>query len=102
MNYALRKAQEAMAAKRAAGEKIVVLDPIEKAKANPTSLRMAINAKCWDCVGAGCDPAPLHPGERLASVRAPTARCGTSVRTRNTWMRLETLTVVRRQAKQKR
>lgn len=30
-------------------EKPVVLDPIEKAKANPKSLRRAINAKCYDC-----------------------------------------------------
>jgi len=27
------------------------LDPIEKAKQNPTSLRLAINAKCYDCSG---------------------------------------------------
>jgi hypothetical protein len=26
------------------------LNPIEKAKANPKSLRAAINAKCFDCV----------------------------------------------------
>jgi len=25
------------------------LNPIEKAKANPKSLRLAINAKCYDC-----------------------------------------------------
>ena len=25
------------------------LNPIEKAKANPTSRRYAINGKCWDC-----------------------------------------------------
>jgi len=31
-------------------------DPIEKAKRNPKSLRMAINGKCWDCCGAGVDP----------------------------------------------
>jgi hypothetical protein len=28
---------------------IVVLNPIEKAKANPKSLKYAIQAKCWDC-----------------------------------------------------
>jgi hypothetical protein len=32
-------------------------DPIEKAAANPTSLRLAINAKCYDCVGQDADPA---------------------------------------------
>ena len=30
-------------------EKPIVLNPIEKAKANPKSLRAAINAKCWEC-----------------------------------------------------
>ena len=30
-------------------ERPTILDPIEKAKANPKSLRMAINGKCYDC-----------------------------------------------------
>ena len=30
-------------------EKSEPLDPIEKAKQNPKSLRFAINAKCFDC-----------------------------------------------------
>lgn len=30
-------------------EKSVPLDPMEKAKQNPKSLRSAINAKCFDC-----------------------------------------------------
>ncbi len=34
------------------------LDPIEKAKRNPKSLRAAITAKCWDCIGADADPNP--------------------------------------------
>jgi len=46
------------AERRANGEKTVVLSPIEKARKNPTSLRAAINGKCWDCVGAGNDPNP--------------------------------------------
>ena len=33
--------------KRAAG--LVVLDPMQKAAANPRSMRRAINAKCYDC-----------------------------------------------------
>jgi hypothetical protein len=52
----LERARAIQAAKRAAGIKTVVLDPISKARANPTSLRMAINGKCWDCMGAGADP----------------------------------------------
>jgi hypothetical protein len=70
----LEKAHAAMAARRAAGIKLVQLNPLEKAAKNPTSLRLAINAKCWDCQGGDCDPGirqrigacsvtkcPLHP-----------------------------------------
>lgn len=30
--------------------------PILKLADNPTSLRAAVDAKCWDCMGAGGDP----------------------------------------------
>jgi hypothetical protein len=30
-------------------------NPIEKSKENPLSFRKAINAKCFECVGAGQD-----------------------------------------------
>lgn len=33
-------------------------DPMERALKNPTSLRAAIDAKCWDCQGRDSDPAP--------------------------------------------
>ena len=74
MTPALEAARAARAAKIAAGEKLVQLNPMEKARANPTSLRAAINGKCWDCQGGDCDPGirqrigacsvtkcPLHP-----------------------------------------
>lgn len=32
------------------------MNPIERAAAHPTSLRAAINAKCWDCQGRDQDP----------------------------------------------
>lgn len=32
--------------------------PLEILARNPRSLRAAINAKCWDCVGQDADPAP--------------------------------------------
>lgn len=32
--------------------------PFDILARNPRSLRAAINAKCWDCIGAGADPAP--------------------------------------------
>lgn len=41
---------------RAQGIPVVRLDPIERAKTKPTSLRYAIAAKCWECAGAGQDP----------------------------------------------
>lgn len=34
------------------------IDPIERSNRNPTSLRYAINAKCFECQGFGADPAP--------------------------------------------
>lgn len=54
----LEKAHQAMAQRRAAGLPIEKLDPIEKARRNPSSLRAAINGKCWDCIGSGADPNP--------------------------------------------
>lgn len=53
MNEALEKAREAMAAKRAAGEPIERLDPVEKARRNPRSLRLAVSAMCVRCMGGG-------------------------------------------------
>lgn len=44
--------------RRIAGIPTVRLDPIAKARANPRSLRLAINGKCWDCIGRGADPNP--------------------------------------------
>lgn len=55
---ALDKARVVAAERRAAGIKPVILNPIEKARRSPASLRAAINGKCWDCVGAGADPNP--------------------------------------------
>lgn len=66
MNKALEAAREARAAKLAAGEPIERLEPDEKARRNPTSLRLAINAKCWDCQGGKADP----------GIRERIANCG--------------------------
>lgn len=55
---ALQKAHLVNQERRAAGIKSVTLDPIAKAARNPRSLRLALNAKCWDCIGAGADPNP--------------------------------------------
>jgi hypothetical protein len=52
----LEKAHETMRARREAGETIVRLDPMEKAKSKPKSLRLAVSAKCADCVGWHGDP----------------------------------------------
>jgi len=47
----LQKAQRINREKRANGEKVIRLTPLEKAKQNPRSLRLALNAKCFDCTG---------------------------------------------------
>lgn len=52
----LAKAHLRMAEMRAGGWKPVHLDPVEKARANPGSLKMAIRAFCWMCNGGGADP----------------------------------------------
>lgn len=39
----------------AAGIPVERLSPIEKARRNPSSLRLAINSKCWSCCGEGAD-----------------------------------------------
>jgi hypothetical protein len=54
----LQLAQKKQREMREAGIAPERFDPIEKARRNPNSLRAAINAKCWDCVGAGFDPNP--------------------------------------------
>ena len=50
---ALAKAREE---RKNSGIKIKVKDPLQKSRENPNSLRISINAKCWDCQGAGFDP----------------------------------------------
>ena len=71
MTPALEKARAARAAKLAAGEPIERLDPIERAKLKPTSLRAAINGKCASCVcWVGGDP---NPRERIRE--CPSTKC---------------------------
>lgn len=48
--------QEKMREMRAAGWKPVRLNPVEAAQAKPNSLKLAIKAHCWTCVGADADP----------------------------------------------
>ena len=55
---------------KAAGIPIQLLDPLEKARRNPNSLRLAINGKCWDCQGGGADGV----GFTKDSIRQCTAR----------------------------
>jgi len=61
----LQKARRIQAERRARGEVIVKLSPVEKAHANPKSLRAAINGKCWDCT---C-------GQRLEIARCEITDC---------------------------
>ena len=52
----LAKAQEVMRLRREAGIKTEIKSPLEKAALRPDSLRLAINAKCYDCIGQDADP----------------------------------------------
>ena len=45
-------------------EKYHRFNPIEKAKRKPMSLRLAVNAKCWECQGGSSDP---HPRWRIGN-----------------------------------
>ena len=56
MNDGLIKAREAAKERKRLGIKLVIKNPIEKAREHPESLRKAITAMCFDCVGAGYDP----------------------------------------------
>lgn len=53
---AWQKARSRLEELRASGWKPVHLDPIAAAKAKPTSLRLAIRAHCYQCVGTDVDP----------------------------------------------
>ena len=71
MNENAKNALKEYRDKVASGEiEVVRLNPIQKAKENPTSLRLAINAMCYSCLGCGtaqeirdysCFNCPLHP-----------------------------------------
>lgn len=65
---ALDLAREATRAKREAGEAIERLDPIEKARRKPTSLRLAVNAKCAQCV---CWHGDANPRRRIRDCGVP-------------------------------
>ncbi len=52
----LEKARIARQAMAAAGIKVVIKNPLEKLATAPTSLRLAINAKCYQCEGEDADP----------------------------------------------
>lgn len=55
MSEGLRQARLKLAEIKAAGGKVERLDPLQKAWKNPTSLRAAVDGKCWECCGAGAD-----------------------------------------------
>lgn len=46
--------------RQAAGEVFTKKTPVEKLQKNPRSLRLAINAMCWECQGGGGDPKVNH------------------------------------------
>ena len=52
----LQKAQQKRKEMSDAGIKVVFKTPSEKAKDNPTSLRLAVNGNCYECMGGGGNP----------------------------------------------
>jgi len=66
----LKKARAACAKMRLDKE-VKYLDPIEKSKLDPRSLRKASAAKCWDCIGRGYDPNPRREIACCPSVDCP-------------------------------
>lgn len=87
-NLGLSAAREAAEKRKELGIKIQVLSPIQRAAKNPTSLRCAINGKCYDCQGAGYDPGTkerirdceaydctLHPVRPYQNIRRRVKEC---------------------------
>ncbi len=58
----LDRARKKKAEQRAMGIPEVRLDPVQRSTATPKSLRLAVTAKCWACVGGDADP---HPRQRI-------------------------------------
>jgi len=54
---AINAAQAKLKEMRERGIKRQCLSPVEKARKNPKSLRLAINGNCWMCAGNGNDGA---------------------------------------------
>lgn len=52
----LKKGQAKMAELRASGWTPTHRNPVEQSQANPGSLKAAIKAFCWTCVGQDADP----------------------------------------------
>jgi hypothetical protein len=52
----LQRGQERMKELRAQGVQFTHKNPVEQAQANPTSLKRAVKAFCWTCVGGDGDP----------------------------------------------
>ena len=85
----LERARQRQAEMRAAGVPVQRRTPIERAQANPTSLRAAIDGKCFDCEGGDADPCiqwrigncvspdcplyPVRPHQRLFGAEMPAA-----------------------------
>lgn len=61
----LAAARDAKRLKGASGR----LSPLERAERNPASLRLAINAHCYECQGGGGDPGVVQRIRECASAR---------------------------------
>lgn len=55
MSESLTLAREKQKALRESGGNTAQKTPIERAQNKPTSLRLAVTAKCWECMGGGIE-----------------------------------------------
>ena len=52
----LEKARRVRREMHERGEQVIKLNPLAKLVGNPKSLRLAVNAICYQCMGGGADP----------------------------------------------
>lgn len=68
---ALEKAQARLREMREAGDMPERIDPLERSRRKPNSLRAAVTAKCWECMGGGEDPGTRRLITECASSSCP-------------------------------
>lgn len=71
MTTPIERAQARMRELREQGVQPERLNPIERAARNPSSLRLAVTAKCWECLGGEDTPNIRREIRDCTSTRCP-------------------------------